>query len=632
MKSKLKIMKTIQTYIGILIFIILILTGCIKEHQVDTNPTYVQKGSILFNSNQASLNNRVQIEYKTMQVHSLATVTSPLNEVPKVDLSANYAFRLVSEVSSPSYEGNVIQATHIKIISNYAFVSYNTQGGYLGGMEAFDVSDIHNPKILWQAVLPNVDISSVDYYNNKLYMVGATNINAVKTNLKTPAMLEVFDLDANMNYIKTDTILDLSSYTGTDVKVTANAIFTLSGAPGYLKIYSLNYKLLDSIPQTNGRSLGLNSNNLYVFNGQPGNLNVYNNSTYAFLNNFITGGANESQAESQMAVTDTFIFTALNEAGVTVLNINGTTKQIIPKPATPSGVSSSDCVSNAVSVNNNLVLIANGAAGLYVSNMIRSANDSIDLVGTILFDDQASSNYVVSQDSIIFVASGLGGLKILTFGIDQGLPPYIIDVTVCPTLLDSIHSKFPNALNNMVKYPQLFSSSANKKIELNSASEVYVTFIMDGADWRNTIGYYTYNINSLPTSASQLTLNILFPNYSSIGLGGGLAEGDMVQVGTGTFPAGTVIGFYLVANGWQSGLTTPGYYTDYTDQQLNMDNDQQSILYIDKECGNLMVNFKDDILQGNGQDYDYNDAIFTVSDSQNPQSNASFNLTNIPSL
>ncbi len=623
-------MKTLFKITVLLSIIILILNGCKKEQLPNITPTYEQRGSILFNTNQASLNNRVLTEYKTMDVHSLSQVNALT--VPAVDLNANYAFRLVSEVSSPVYQGSTIQATHVKIINNFAFVAYNSQGTYLGGVEAFDVSDIHNPKILWQAILPNVNINSIDYYNQKLYLTGATNISAIKTSLKTPAMLEVFDLDVNMNYVKTDTIIDLSSYAGTDVKVTANAIFTLSGAQGYLKIYNLNYQLLDSVPQANGRSLGLNTNFLYVFNGQPGSLNVYSNTTYSYLNTFSIGGANEPQAESQMAVTDKYIFTALNEAGVTVLNIDGSVKQIIPKPATPAGASGADCVSNAVSVNNDLVLIANGAAGLYVSNMVSKANDSLDLVGTIIFDDQASSNYVVSQDSIIFVATGLGGLKILTYGIDPGMPSLVINANLCPTLVDTINALFPNTVNNMVKYPQLFAAAANKQVVLIKASEVYVTFVTDGAGWSNTIGYYTYNVNNPPTSLSQINQQVLFPNYSSVSSGGGLVPGDMVQVGTGAFPAGTVIGFYLIGQGWANGMLSPGVNWDYTDPQFNYGNDQQSVLYIAKQCGNLMLNFKDMILQNRTQDFDFDDAAFCISDSQDPQSNASFNLTNVPAL
>lgn len=615
---------------------IILFAGCKKDNS-DKSPVYTQRGNLLINNNQSSLNSRVKSTNTTMHIQGIeGSNLKAGQEVPKIDLNKNFVFKLVAEVAAPVYNGKTIQATHVKIIDHYAFVTYNTRGNdYLGGIEIFDVSDIRHPKIIWQAIEDNVDISSVDYRNNKLYVVGATNTDAIPSTLKSRAMLEVISLSSNMDFVKTDTILDLSSYTGTDVKVTDNAIYATSGAPGFLKIYDLKYKLIDSIAQKDARSIDANTNHIYVFNGQPGKVDVYDKTTFHPVATYNTGGAEQSEAKSKMSVSDKYILTALNEGGVKVLNLDGTTKQVIPKPVTPETGLPENFVSNAVSLNNDLVLIANGEAGLYVGGIISSKNDSISILGTIKFEDHASSNFVESKDSIIFVATGLGGLKILTVGIDEGLPPVIIETKVCATLYDSIILKLPENKNNKDANPILFAPATTKLLKLKKESEVFITFVSEGAGWRNTLGYYTYNENNEPASVSDLNKNVIFPNVSQVDEGGSLKRGDMVQLGNGKFPAGTVIGFYLVAQGWQNGLTVDGRYTHYTDSHLNNNGNQQHMLFMEHKCKDIVLTFED-IDQSEKLTYsdnDFNDVIFTISDSKDPSvATVSFDTTGIPVL
>ncbi len=631
-------MKSFNYVAGFMIIYCLILSGC-KREQLGNATQNSQINGVIISNNQAALNNRVTISNKRLQVNT--SINQPVSATriksPAFNVAPNYVFTIRAQVAPPIYNGDTLQATHVKIFGNYAFVTYNTAGTvYLGGLEIFDVSDISNPKIVWQAVFPHTDISSVDYYNNKVYLAGATDLNYAPKYLKTPAMLEVLSLDANYNITKVDTTIDLSSYVGTDVKVAANGIYTTSGSNGFLKVYNFNYKILDSLSLDNARSIGLNSQYVYVFQGQPGRLNVYNQSNNSYVTTYNVGGANQDGAESDIGVSDKYIFTALNEAGAEMLNLDGSVKQSFAKPPTPAGAIANDYVTNSVTINQDLVLFGNGEAGLYVGGIIESKNDSVAIIGSIDFGPGISANYVTSNDSIIFVATGLGGLKIISLSIDNGLPPVIISTKVCPTLLDSLNSMFPEGVNNMVIHPILFSSSVTKELVLSKPSNVYVTFLTDGALWNNTLGYYTYNQNNPPTSVSSITQTVLFPNASSLGNGGGLVTGNMVQVGTGEFPAGTVIGFYLVSMGWQNGVLVPGRYTNYTDTKLNVNNNQQSTLFVEQGCNDIIMTWEDTSQSDTYYitDDDFNDLMFIISDNENPASvpSTSFNLSNVPKL
>ncbi|MFT5748541.1 MAG: hypothetical protein ACI920_003938, partial [Saprospiraceae bacterium] len=55
-----------------------------------------------------------------------------------------------------------------------------------------------------------------------------------------------------------------------------------------------------------------------------------------------------------------------------------------------------------------------------------------------------------------------------------------------------------------------------------------------------------------PATENDITnLNIIFPNVSFSGSGGGLVSGNKVNLGN--FLAGTSVAYFLVTNGWNNG-------------------------------------------------------------------------------
>ena len=625
-----------STLCYLLLSVGIIAVSCRKEPSENSNKTK-QIGNVIINNNSAELNNRVKLRDEILDVEPVDEITSQrksVKEPPKIDPTKNYVFKLKAEVDAPIYNGDTLQATHVKILDNYAFVTYNTRGDkILGGLDVFDVSDLKNPKIVWHAVFPNVDVSSVDYYNNKLYIVGAYNLDAEPIALNRPAMLEVLSLDASREISKVDTIIDLNSYAGTDVRVTENNVYATSGSDGYLKIFDHSYNLLNSISLDHARAIDANSQHIYVLQGEPGRVNVYNRSDASYVTTYNIGGAMQPEAKSELAISEKYIFAALNEGGMQMLNADGSLKQLIPKPVTPEGGDDNNFVTNSVSLNGDLVLLANGEAGLYIGGLIEQQHDSITMIGKIRFGAGQSANFVESVDSVIFVATGRGGLKILALSVDDGVPGGVTPSKPCPTLYNRILELFPEGKNNMGIYPDLFSSSTLKTIKLKNESEVYVTFVAEGAGWKNSFGYYTYNEANPPATVDDLDKHILFPNVSGVGEGGGLDTGDMVQVGSGKFPAGTVIGFYIVAKGWQNGKMVAGRYTEYTDTRFNIGGHQQHVMFIEQTCGDLVLAFED-IDQSDHlsyQDNDFNDILFTVKDNKVPnQANVNFVTDGIP--
>jgi hypothetical protein len=90
-----------------------------------------------------------------------------------------------------------------------------------------------------------------------------------------------------------------------------------------------------------------------------------------------------------------------------------------PDPAT-LGLDPSVVVTNAASVDNDLIFISNGEAGVYVArgSQVFSATGSeaaqqITVLGKLRFGNLQSVNHVAYKSGYLFIAAGLGGLKIV---------------------------------------------------------------------------------------------------------------------------------------------------------------------------------------------------------------------------
>lgn len=612
----------------------LVLVNCKKDTQpnVDSNdPTQI--GNLIVSSSPEELKSRITYKNETVPIEDINGSSTLKSDAvyPEVDLTKNYTFVLKAEVAPPVYQGKTLQATHVAIHDNYAFVTYNTSGPeWLGGVEIFDVSDINNPVIIASAILPNTDVSSIDYANGKIYIAGATGDYEAK-GFKSPAFMEVISLDAGMNFKQVETFSNISSYAGTDIKVVGGRIFTTSGSGGGLTVFDQNYSPINAYNISDARSVDANLNQLYVLQGQQGRINVFGLSDASYSATYNVGGAATPESKSEIAVSDKYIFAALNEGGLAMLNLDGTEKQRLPKPPTPQGELDKNHVTNSVTLNDDIVLIGNGESGIYVAGLVEEKNDSLWMLGAMKFGASQSANFVESKGNVIFVATGLGGLKIISISIDEGVPNNIEPTSPCKTLMSGISAEFPETVDVRNIHKDLFSDTAQLCIKVLEETPVFISFIDEGAGWRNTFGYYAYPANNPPTSVNDLEKHIVFPNVSKTGEGGGLSYGDRVQLGTGNFPAGTVIGFFIVAQGWKNGIAVDGIYTHYTDRKFNINQEQQSTLFVSSNCDDIVLTFEDIMTSKNFCDHDFNDIILTIKDTRDMEvPNKKLDISRLP--
>lgn len=140
-------------------------------------------------------------------------------------------------------------------------------------------------------------------------------------------------------------------------------------------------------------------------------------------------------------------------------------------------------------------------------------------------------------------------------------------------------------------------------LEAKAGSQYTITFIGEGAGYKNSFGYYTYDSQG---NVDQMTT--IFENAS--GSGRGLAGGGNLNVGDSVdmepFEADTNFGFWVKANGYRN----PRGRVYYSETALNPDNFDHLAIGYDAQAQQAVFGFED--LYGGG-DRDYNDVMFSIS-------------------
>ena len=201
-------------------------------------------------------------------------------------------------------------------------------------------------------------------------------------------------------------------------------------------------------------------------------------------------------------------------------------------------------------------------------------------------------------------------------GSTGGVPDVMTFDVLQPSFLERIDDALPEKQPVPEYNPEYLSSSNDIDLILIEDCEVWVTFITEGAGYKNGLGYYTYNTAAgYPASAEDLSFHkIIFPNASLSGSGGGLTAGDKVYLGS--FTSGTSLGWFISRNAWRDPYTevdisrTRLYsYPAYNPEAEPYN--QHNVLLWDAVAEKLILGFEDLIRPGG--DNDFNDAVFYVT-------------------
>ncbi|WP_405199196.1 DUF4114 domain-containing protein [Christiangramia sp. LLG6405-1] len=199
-----------------------------------------------------------------------------------------------------------------------------------------------------------------------------------------------------------------------------------------------------------------------------------------------------------------------------------------------------------------------------------------------------------------------------------GVPDYLepVDDYVSTESMAMIDAALPESYPVPDYNPQYISAGYDTNIELAEDAAVWVTFVKEGAGYKNVLGFYTYDIEDRDRSKpTDRDITIIFPNASKEWSGGGLREGNKVKLGD--FKAGTGIGWVLLANAWNGNNVGWGLWQVYSDPQFNPEERKElrhhAVLLADPENERIYLGFEDIRRDYGSCDQDFNDAIFYVS-------------------
>lgn len=204
-----------------------------------------------------------------------------------------------------------------------------------------------------------------------------------------------------------------------------------------------------------------------------------------------------------------------------------------------------------------------------------------------------------------------------TTPLSYGVPKYLVTSDVIgSTLLSYVNASLPEGQPLTSTHPNYLTSTNTSTLNITAKSDVWITFVSEGAGNLNTLAYYTFPTGTPPATAADIkSATLIFPNASAYGSGGGLLAGNKVKLGT--FDAGTSIGFILLGNAWNgSGVNvdaTKFYSNDWLNPESTSTLQKHTVVLYDNTDQLTLIGFEDLNRQTGGSDNDFNDLVFYAS-------------------
>jgi len=332
------------------------------------------------------------------------------SKLPEDGEAGDYPLTLIAQVNAPSRAGlENLTASHVHVVDNYAYVSYNTvEDGYAGAIDIINVSNPNSPRVTSRLYYTNADVNSIQYDNGYIYIAGGvdseTSVRATSNSFVAKMLVSngKIDLSSGISYGFQE------GYNATDVVISSNNVLVTSGKQGYLTSYNKNsIEMQLETPFEDLRSVAVSNDKIAVLDASSG-VKILNQNFNIKSEIAISSDFRENTKRTLDFVGD-HIIVAEGSKGAGIYDIsNGKLMEYIPILVKPADVNTQDIVTNAVATNDNIVLMANGGAGLCLSE---DQGNNTDLVGII--ELEASINYVASKGDYIFAAAGKDGLQII---------------------------------------------------------------------------------------------------------------------------------------------------------------------------------------------------------------------------
>lgn len=331
------------------------------------------------------------------------------NMTGKAEPAGDYPLTLIAQITPPTFEnGENLAATHVALDGDYGYVSYNTVGeDFVGTVDVIDISDPYNPSLTSRVYFTNADLNSIAYDSGYVYVAGGVDAEQSVTATSNSLVAKIAVSNGRLN-TSDITFGFQEGDNATDVQVVDNIVYVTSGQEGFVVAYKKSdMTALNEAAFTDLRSIAVNNADIAVLDAAQGvsvldqNLTVKN--TIAISSDF------GIDAKRTLDFSGDNIIVSEGNKGAGVYNAsNGSFVEHLPILTNPENAEPGDIVTNGVAVNENVLLMANGAGGL---SLLETKADNTTAVGVI--ELTGSINYVASKGDYVFAASGRSGFQII---------------------------------------------------------------------------------------------------------------------------------------------------------------------------------------------------------------------------
>jgi len=151
----------------------------------------------------------------------------------------------------------------------------------------------------------------------------------------------------------------------------------------------------------------------------------------------------------------------------------------------------------------------------------------------------------------------------------QGVPSYLtVSDNVDQSLLSDVNAALPENAPVPTAHPQYLAVGNSVDLNLQDSADVWVTFVHEGAGYRNVLGYYVYETANPPATKDDIdSIRMIFPNVSYQGSGGGLTSGNKVYLGS--YGASKSIGWVFPQNAWNGNSVNTSAQKFYSEPSFN---------------------------------------------------------------
>jgi hypothetical protein len=202
-----------------------------------------------------------------------------------------------------------------------------------------------------------------------------------------------------------------------------------------------------------------------------------------------------------------------------------------------------------------------------------------------------------------------------------GKPDYLLPPdNISSQLLSFLKTTLPDQTNLPQARPDLFHSAAIADLKITQPSDVFITFLSQGANLTNTFAFYAYPTNQPPATTEDIKkITYVFPNS---GKGTPLKQGDKVSLGH--FESGNSIGFVLLQMSWNPVAKTIDTKVvhfcshDWLNPEVNPALKRHAVLIEYKAENKTLIGFEDKDRTLETCDNDFNDVVFYYTVKHNP--------------